>query len=284
MIRDAVRYEFNQRDRDRDRYWPCPIRLAEYLRQMDPVAISALAVLVFFAFPGRTKGAAISHSQLPCESPAWTPWAVISLRWLGTLSGCSRNSAARALKCLVGLNLVQTFLIPGLNGRGGTVTVVRLSFKCFAQPGEAMVQIPGSLIFSGSWMLLPANVHRATLLAIAMLSEVRNPLAFAQALETSRTPDWDDVIDERRKKSHVSLGAIQSVTGYSRRSTIDAISVLAKPIFGKADKFGFVEQSKVAGDANGYWINPKAFDWHFSLDAVNRPAREIEALRKSIWS
>lgn len=280
-------YEFSERDRDKDRFWPCPVSLALELKDLSGPAVSILPALAFQTFPGKEKDLASQYPHLAPPSEIRTPWTAISLRWLGALCGLDKGSVAKGLELLRERGFLQTGKIARPKNAGGFQTVVRLSGKLFAAKGEPKVDITGHLVFSGTWMLLPTHGARVVYLAVAFLSVVRNPVAFIEALERSHTPDAETVLEERRASNPISLAALQDVTGYTRSTVIESLSILTKPIFGPdhdGDRFGLVGVTEARGQHGySYWLDSRADIWRFGIDALNVSAKGLQAMRDRQW-
>ena len=276
-----------------ERFWRCPVRLAEDLPG-------------YWMLNGGARGSGSVTAVLPIlclhawPSPQseWTKWAYLSRRRIASLSGLCKDTVGRVLTLLQGEELLDLKRIAHPTQCGAYRTEYRLATAAFypvdnvgGKANEPFVTIYGNLLYGGLWRLLPTPAARHLYLTIACLAPIRNPAAFRKALSKSA----EDLLSEEqlakkikayRKKHSLSLSALEWRTGLSRPTVIHALKILTTPIPWSGDSSRSYVRAGKRGTGRPTWFAPhRPFmkDTRVPFEILNDSER-VHQLRQELWA
>lgn len=282
---------------DRERYGERHVRLGKEMGRSGEFAFlwresgkrgggtiaSILPVLALHAYPTETNPRFLPP-ELPPPDSAFTPWTYLSTRRFAKLSGLGKDTAWRALRSAGRLGLLEHQTISCRDSAGGRKTFFRLNRKLFAGVGEEYAAIPGALIYSGTWMILPTPASRHLYLLLAMLDPIYSEQSLREFYESADgledTNKQIRKIREIREAHAVSWSTLMRLSGLSRGALREALSVLLTPLFEKGT-LPLVSCGGKAGSARWYAIEKKAASWHYLPDYLNE--HTLQKIRRDIW-
>lgn len=290
---DPKTYEFSDFDREKygKRHYQFPCRLVtegHWSELWQPRGkrggggiASILPVLALQSYPGAPT---IAGNQVPAPSPGFTPWAYLGCRRLGTIAGIHYDSARRAMQDIARLGWAEIRTVSPA-GRGGHQVWFSLSEKLFPGDGEAFRVIPGDMIYSGTWGVLPTSASRHVYLTLAVLDPVRDEERLKAAFDDQHGIDEPEEqyqkIERMREASAVSQSELRRLTGMSRSTLEEALSILITPLF-KSRSIPLIRTHRGRTGSRWYSINSEGQTWYFVPDTLNETSG-IEVVRRQLW-
>lgn len=246
---------------------------------------SLLPVLALHSYPNGP-----SHDEGPgptSDASLYSSWASLSIRRMAKLAGLNKDTAWRALQTLVGIGWGEFKTLPVRSGMGGKKSWFRLSTKLFASEAELYAHVPGSLIYSGNWMMLPTAASRYLFLTLAALDPIHNEKILLEVLNSDPDSEHEEVeqrIRRMRERNTVSWAELIDVTGFSRTTLRDTLSILTAPVFPDQNPtIPFIRWGGRLKHPRWYAVEKPAIEvWHWKLDVVNNPNR-VAAVRRRAW-
>jgi len=257
--RPPKEYWFNRTHQEEfaDQFWLCPIRLVtdgtwarlwrmEGTKRGGGVATSVLPVLAMHVFPGRGE-----------DVERWTEWCYLSRRRIARLAGLDKSTVREGLRALEAEGLLELrYDLHPETERKGFRTKFRLSTRLYPQAGEEKVTFRATLIYGGTWSLLPTSSCRHLYVVLACLDPVRDPDVYqavalsklvarvrlkpaqymAEQLEKDpelRKKEGDRILARRRAKAPRSLAELAGFSGMRRSTVAEALRVLLLPVPGR---------------------------------------------------
>lgn len=257
--RPPKEYWFNQAHQQgfADQFWLCPVRLVtdgtwarlwrtEGTKRGGGVASSILPVLAVHVFPGRGE-----------DTKTWTEWCYLSRRRIARLAGLDKSTVREGLRALEAAGLLQLrYDLHPEPERKGFRTKFRLSTRIYPQAGEEKVTLRATLIYGGTWSLLPTSGCRHLYVVVACLDPVRDPDVYLSVAMSKlmarlrkkparytaehlandaglRKAEGDRILARRRAKAPRSLAELASYSGMQRSTVAEALRVLLLPAPGR---------------------------------------------------
>jgi hypothetical protein len=319
-------YRFTAEDRAKynGRWWRAPHRLAEdgTLARLwreegttrgGGTASAVLPVLALHTWPG--KESAHAKAAGLDDEPGWTGWTFLSRRRIARLAGVDKDTATAALRRLQGARLLDVRRVPRAKYEGGFRSYYRLSARLYPGPTEEYAALPGRLIYSGAWSMLPTNAARHVFLVLTCLDPIGDEDAYLEKIRADSNGDcpwqaeeipaawWErytaaDIEALQRLRwlgqyrQTLSLRELEAATGVRRATLVDALRALSVPAFGDRPRgdtdrhyppIALIAKGE-ADDRRPTWYAPdrRAWDWSWNLDVLNDPAR-VRSTQRELW-
>jgi hypothetical protein len=286
-------YLFSETDRDkwtkRDYRFPCRlVTNGDWATMWRPrgkrgggAIASVLPVLALSSYPDAPTR---ERPDLPPPDDAFTPWAYLSCRRIGTLAGVNYDTARRAMHDLAFLGWAELRNISGQHGRGGHEVWYRLSRQFFAGNGEQWRSMSGHLIYSGSWAVLPTSAARHVYMMLMALDPVHNEDKLVAAFDEQHgigDPEEQELkIAQLRHSKAPSRAQLLSLSGLQRSTLDEALSILLAPLFTK-NAIPLVRTGRGNG-SRWYSLDSRAPEWRYEPDFLNARG-SIDSLRRQLW-
>lgn len=288
-------YLFSEEDIKKfsERYYRLPCRIVtdrswarlwrEFGKRGGGTMASVLPVLALSSYPDAPN---IAGSDLPAPDEGFTPWAYLPVRRIGKLAGIDKDTAQRAMRSLERLGWAQLRTVACRDSAGGRKVWYRLSRKLFPAAGEPYAMIPGQLIYSGTWMMLPTSKARHLYLALAALDPIYDEEKLKAAFDSEHgigdDEEQDDKVRKLREKGAVSWSSLIGLTGLCRSSLDEALAILITPLFNK-NSIPLIRCGGKQRTPRWYRVEKDAFGWHWTVDFLNSDPKALDVHRRQLW-